>query len=324
MKRGTMLSIITLISALPLVFQSPVRAEIANRVVALVNNELITLYELNKRMTAVTGLDPEELKRKDEDAYLQTRRRVLDDLVNEKIALEKVRELGIQVTSREVDAAIERIKQTNQLTHEDLIASLKKNGMSYEDYQGKIKSDLERAKLINLEVKSKIIITEEKIAAYYDAHIDQFSSVERVHLAAIFLKQEKTADQEEALTLFRKGELLRSRIKNGEDFAEIAKRTSQGPGAREGGDLGFFETSALDPELIKIVEGMSPGDVSAPIMRPSGVQIIKLIERQGGSVKPLEAVREAIHEILYQEEINRRYTTWINELRAQAYLKIIF
>jgi peptidyl-prolyl cis-trans isomerase SurA len=324
MKSRTMLSLIALFSVLPLVFQLHARAEIANRVVALVNNELITLYELNKRIRAVTGLDPIELKRRDEGAFLQTRRQVLDALVNEKITLGKVRELGIQVTSGDVDAAVERIKKTNHLTHEDLLENLKKNGMTYEAYRAKIKDDLERAQLINFEVKSKIIIRDEKIEAYYHAHIDQFSKAEEVRLAAIFLKQKKADDQEEALALFRQAETLVSRIRNGESFAEIAKKNSQGPGADEGGDLGFFKTANLDPELAEIIEDMSTGDVSAPIMRPSGVQIIKLLEKAGGSVRPLDSVRDAIHETLYREEINRRYTSWINELREQAYLKIIF
>jgi peptidyl-prolyl cis-trans isomerase SurA len=322
--KGRKILFITLMAVLPLISQAFVRAEIANRVVALVNSELITLYELNKRIREVTGLDPSDLKIKDEKAYLQMRRQVLDVLVNEKIALEKVRELGIKVAPQEVDAAIERIKQTNHLTHEDLINNLKKNGMTYETYQAKIKSDLERAQLINFEVKSKIIIREEKIKAYYDAHIDQFSSVEKVHLAAIFLKQKKPSDQDETLELHRKAEKIISQIKNGQDFAEIAKENSQGPGADEGGDLGLFKTSNLDPELAEIVKDMSPGDVSRPIIRPSGIQIIKLVERAGGSVRPLETVRDAIYEILYREEINRRYTSWINELREQAYLKIIF
>jgi peptidyl-prolyl cis-trans isomerase SurA len=324
MKRPKVLPIITLISFLLLGFQSYGRGEIANRVVALVNSELITLYELNKRIRVVTGLDPIDLKRKDEKAYLQTRRQVLDALVNEKIALEKVRELGIEVTPKEVDAAIERLKQTNHLTHEDLIDNLKRNGMTYEAYRGKIKSDLERAQLINFEVKSKIIIREEKIKAYYNAHIDEFSSAEKVHLAAIFLKQKDPSAQDEALTLYRKGERLVSRIKSGEDFAEIARENSQGPGAEGGGDLGLFRTSNLDPELAKIVQDMSPEDVSEPIIRPSGIQIIKLVERERGSVRPLEKVKDAIYGILYREEINRRYTSWINELREQAYLKIIF
>ena len=111
---------------------------------------------------------------------------------------------------------------------------------------------------------------------------------------------------------------------DGENFAKIAKEVSQGPGAEEGGDLGFFKVSNLDPELTKVVKDMSPGDVSRPIIRPSGIQIIQLVGREGGRVRPFEEVKDAIYEILYREEINKRYSSWIKELRESAYLKIIF
>jgi len=299
-------------------------AEIVNRVVAQVNSEVITLFELNKKMKEITGLEATELRRKDEETFFKIRRQILDLLVDEKITNEKIREFGIRVTSREVDAAIEKIKESNQLTHEDLLDSLKKNAMSYEDYRRKVKNDLERSALINYEVKLKIVIREEEISKYYNDHMDEFSTPERVRLAAIFLKQEDPSDQDESRVLYRKAEEIVSGLKSGADFGDMARRFSQGPAAKEGGDLGVFETFQLDPELTRIIKDLSPGDVSRPILRPSGIQIIKLIEKKSGVVKPIEEVRDAIYKILYDNEINKRYSTWIKELREKAYLKIIF
>ena len=92
-------------------------AETCNRVVAIVNDDVITLFELNKRIMEITGLAPVDLRKKSEDRFLETRRRVLDLLVDEKISQGKIKELGIQVTSKQVDEAVERIKKTNQWTH---------------------------------------------------------------------------------------------------------------------------------------------------------------------------------------------------------------
>jgi peptidyl-prolyl cis-trans isomerase SurA len=97
-----------------------------------------------------------------------------------------------------------------------------------------------------------------------------------------------------------------------------------GPAADEGGDLGLFKMSQLDPDLRKIIEDMSPGDVSEPIIRPSSVQVIKLVEKQEATLKPIDEVRDAIYWILYREEIDKRYVSWIKELRENAYIKIIF
>lgn len=299
-------------------------AEIRNRVVAIVNDELITLHELNTRVKEMTGYDPSDLKAMDKGGYLETRRKIVDLMIDEKIALEKIRELGINVTDKKVDAAIEMIKKDNHLTHEELIARLKEDGLTYEKYRANIRRELERVELVNFEVKSKIILREEKIKEYYDKHKEQFRTNEKVHLAAIVLIQEDPSDQDEARSLNRKAGEILARLRNGEDFGELARKLSQGPGASEGGDMGFFKDSELNPKLRKVIKDMSAGEISEPITMPNGIQIIRILEKQGGGVRTFDEVRDAIHGILYREELNKRYSSWIRELREKAYTKIIF
>ena len=324
MKGFRIFSIIIWTAVLALIFHPVVLAEICNRVVAQVNNDVITLYELDNKIKELTGYDSGELKMKDEKKYIETRRKVLDLLVDEKIAFEKIREMGIEVTPGEIDEAIERIKESNQFTQEGLIAGLKKQEVSFESYREEIKRQLERNRLINYEVKSKIVIREEEIKDYYSKNKNEFSIIAEVHLATIFLKQEDPSNQEETVALLRKAEEIVFRLKKGEDFGKMAREFSQGPGAEEGGDLGLFKTAQLDPELLKVLKGMSTGDVTRPIIRQAGIQIVKLLEKQESGVKPFEEVRDAIFEILYKEEIDKRYSSWIKGLREKAYTKIIF
>ncbi len=324
MKGFKIFPIIIWTAVLTLVFHPGVLAEICNRVVAQVNNDVVTLYELDNKIKELTGYDSSELKMKDEKKYIETRRKVLDLLVDEKIAFEKVREMGIEVTPGEIDEAIERIKESNQLTQEGLIAGLKKQEVSFESYREEIKRQLERDRLINYEVKSKIVIREEEIKDYYSNNKDKFSIIAEVHLATIFLKQEDPSNQEETVALLRKAEEIVLRLKKGEDFGKMAREFSQGPGAEDGGDLGLFKTAQLDPELLKVLKGMSTGDVTRPIIRQAGIQIVKLLEKQDSGVKPFGEVRDAIFEILYKEEIDKRYSSWIKGLREKAYTKIIF
>lgn len=301
-----------------------VLAEVCNRVVAIVNDELITLHELNTRIKDFTGLEPESLRLKDEKGYLEARREILQLLVDEKISDEKVRELEIEVTPENVDAAIEKIKRDNNFTQEDLVANLKSQGITYEAYRKNIRNELKRLRLINVEVKSKIIITEEKIKEYYNQHKDKFRNEGKVHLATIFLKQKGPSSRIEDSPAYRKAKEIVMRARNGEDFGSMARKYSQGPGTRDGGDLGFFKTDQLDPELIRIIKDMPPGGVSEPIARPSGMQIIKLVERQERRQKSLDEVRDAIFAILFREEVDKSYSLWIKELREKAYVKIIF
>ncbi len=303
---------------------SPVGAEITNRVVAIVNNDVITLYELNAKMREMTGVEPTVLRTQNERKYLEARRRVLDLLINDRITQNKVDELGIKVTEGQVDEAIERVKRINHWTHEDLIAALKRQGISYHVYRENMRKNMERARLINYEVKSKIIISEKEIRDYYDQHRNEFRTDAKVHLATIILKRENPSRGQDADEAVRKGKMILSKIKAGEAFEKLAKEFSQGPGAKDGGDLGFFNPSQLDPKLKEIVDAMSVGGVSELIIRPSAVQIVKLLEKQETREKPLEEVRDHIHDILYRDEVNKMYSSWIKRLREKAYTKIIF
>lgn len=311
-------------AALCLCSPGPLPAEIANRVVAIVNADIVTLYELNLKMKELTGLTPEDLKERDEKGYLETRRRVLDLLIDEKIAREKIQELGIRVTPKEVDTAIEEIKKANNLTHEDLLAGLKKRGLTYEAYRENLREEIERARLVSMEVKAKIIIREEMIGEYYERHKSEFTKEERVRLAVIVLAKESPGSGVPGGALAARADEILSRIRQGEDFGALAKRFSQGPAAQEGGDLGFFKVAELDPQLRALISGVDEGEVRGPVERANGVQFIKVLTREKGGLTPLEEAKNAIYDVLYREEVNRRYASWIKELRAKAYTRVIF
>ena len=328
MKRSGFFTMLIVLAVLFISYRPTVFAEICNRLVAVVNNDVITLYELNQKIRELTGLKPADLKAQDNKAYLETRHKILDVLINEKIALKKIRELEINVTPEEIENAIETIKRNNGITQEDLLIGLENQGMNYDSYRKRIKKEMEQMRLINIEVKSKIIISEEKIKEYYNQHENDFvgeKSEEKVHLATIFLlKDDNLSDQNGGESLYQKAEELLLRLKNGEDFGELARKNSQGPAADKGGDLGLFKLSELDSELADMIENMSEGDVSEPIIRSSGIQIIKLMGRQKAGEKRLEDVRDEIYSILYREEQQMSYSSWIKTLRKKAYTKIIF
>ena len=155
-----------LFCAVMALFTHHLSAQTFNSIVAIVNEDVITLHELNKKMREMTGLTPDDLRSQSKKIYLETRRRILELLINEKITQAKIQELGIRVTPLQIDATIEKIKTNYQLTHEDLIDQLRKEGLTYEKYREKIKKDLERFRLIDAEVKSKIIIREEQLKQY--------------------------------------------------------------------------------------------------------------------------------------------------------------
>jgi len=299
-------------------------AETCNRVVAIVNDQVITLHELNKTIKELTGYSADDLRLRNEEKFMDARRQILARLIDEKIAEEKVRELGIKVSDRQIDATIEKIKLDNQMTHEDFVARLQIEGLTYEKYRERIRSQIERAELIEHEVKSKIIVSEEDIARYYEQNESSFDTGTKVRLAGIFLGRTNPNDPSELDELVKRGEEILAKLRAGADFSETARNVSQGPGADEGGDLGTFQWNQLDPEARRLLEGVPVGGFTDPIVRQNGVQIIKVVEKQEGNKKPLQDVKNAIYEILYLQEVDRRYEKWITGLRESSYTKIIF
>ena len=298
-------------------------AEVCNRVVAVVNNDVITLYELNIRIKEMTGSAPEELMQKNETMFRDAQRKILELLIDEKIAQAKIKELGIKVADRQVDNFLEKMKRDNQWTQEDLVAGLEKEGLSYEKYRERVRRDIERAQLIEYEVRSKIIIRDEVIQKYYEDHRGTFGIAEKVQLAGIFLMRKNMKSEEEMRELYKKAQDISAKLKAGADFSQMAANFSEGPGANQGGDLGQFTVDHLEAGLKSVVEALPEGGISDPLVRPNGIQIIKVVKKQTGKIRSLEEMREAIYGILYQEEVNRRYQAWIKELRDSAYTRVM-
>jgi parvulin-like peptidyl-prolyl isomerase len=103
----------------------------------------------------------------------------------------------------------------------------------------------------------------------------------------------------------------------------MAATYSEGPGAKQGGDLGQFTVDHLEAGLKSVVEALPEGGTSDPLVRPNGIQIIKVVKTQTGKIRSLEEMKEAIYGILYKEEVNKQYQNWIKELRDSAYTQII-
>jgi peptidyl-prolyl cis-trans isomerase SurA len=276
-------------------------SETLNRIVAIVNDDVVTQYELNQKIERATGSTTDDLKAADNERFIELRRQVLEMMVNEKCTQEKIRELEIEVTADQIDAYIEDIKKQNQWTQEDLVAVLEADGATYEEYWNEVKKEFEHDRLISEQVTGKVIIREEEIRQYYEEHRADFATEESVHLAGMIMASRNTEEAKAVL----------ARLKNGEDLEDLI-------------DLGTLETDLLDPELKKVVDELDVGEVSDLIVRPNGIQIIRLLERQEKGVKSIDDVRETIRAILYEEEATRRYAAWVEDLRKEAYTKIIF
>jgi peptidyl-prolyl cis-trans isomerase SurA len=293
-------------------------AQSPNRIVALVNNEIITLHELEK---AFNQLNPTLLEK---GSRQEIQKQLLFQLIDQKLIDLQIKRLGIQIPAEEVDKAISRIMEEQGLTGTgELARALEKEGLSEADFRNKVKDQILRYRLVSREIGSKIIIAEERIKEYFEKNKGQFQKQEGIHLALIFLKADGGTPPEERMNQKKKMEEIRERLLKGEPFAELARKYSQDPSASAGGDLGVLSPNDLDPSLRQALTSLKTGDISQVLQTPGGWNILKVVEVIGAKEVALNEVRDRVFEKLFQEEVDLRFTEWLQKVKDRSYIQIL-
>jgi len=300
-------------------------AEIVDRIVAVVNDEVITLIELKNTlkpyMEKIQSLGYSQDK--EQELLFKVRKDMLDRLINQKIEDQEIKRSKVEISEEQVDKTIERVKETNYLTDEELRAALAKDGLTIEEYRSKIKDQILREKLVALKVKSKIVITKEDINAYYEKHIKEYGGKQKYHLLNIIMKVPLFLGSEKKLEIKAKMDEILEKLKAGESFKALAAKYSESPAASDGGDLGEFEFDSLSPQLQKAIEKIKPGEFTSVLDTDQGYQIFFIEEIVNTPGKTLEEMSPEIERILFNESIDKKYQAWIGDLRKQSVVKII-
>jgi len=305
-----------------LVCVSTAGAESLYGIAAVVNEELITLRELDREY-AVVLKEQEKRGPVSPDVAARLKRDLLAAMIDKKLIKQKIKELNIVISEEEVRQSIEDIKRQNKMSQEALTAALLAQGISFDQYRAQMKEELERIRLMSQEVKSKIQVGEREIREYYDANSAAFSEEPTYRARHIFLKVDKKASNDEIKKIMAKAADVMAEAKNNSDFAALATKYSDDPGAaKDGGDLGTFKKGDMLPEIESAVITMMPGEVSELVTTPAGFHIIKLEEKSAGKLKPFETVKAAINDLLYRKKSEERFKQWAEELRKGAAIDI--
>ncbi len=310
-----------------LVVKSAPAAEVetVDRIVAVVNEEIITLYDL-KRVFEPYAKNVKALKySKDQERQMlfKVRSDLLKELVNRKLADQEIKRNKLVVSDEEIDKTIEQLKSSRSFTDEQLRAGLAEQGVTLEDYRKEMKEQLLRSRLINVEVKSKIVVTDQNIQAYYDSHREKYVGEQKFHLWNIYVVLDQYAQDSEKRTALKNMESILSKLNQGEAFQELIGDDFAAALGAKGGDLGLFLIKELSPQLKKIVENMKAGDFSEIIDMDKGYQILFLEKIIEANSKSVEEVRGEIEDILFKELINDKYQEWLEDLRRRSHIKII-
>jgi peptidyl-prolyl cis-trans isomerase SurA len=307
-------------------------AEVIDRAVAIVNDEVITLSEVNEeskvllqRVTETAS--PAELP----EALKQVRQSTIEKLIEKKIMLQAAEKEKMSVTDDEVKSAHERILERNKMTQEVFKKQLAAMGMDEKQYMENLRTQVLSSKLVNLEIRSKVIIPEDRIIDYYDTHYTERVGAGGFYLLQIGVTWDSKATRESGIPTSgeaarKQAEEVRSLAVAGKDFKELARKYSSLPSAVDGGDIGILKADDMSSAMLETVSSTKPGEISPIIETASGFQFFKVLVSQEGEIitkVSYESVKNEIYETLYQQEMEARYTSWLKEMKSKAYIKIL-
>ena len=296
--------------------------KVINAIAAVVNDDIITLYEVNREAKPAIS-DAEKKSALDDAARSRIRRMVLEGLVEKKLADQKIKELNITVSDDDVRQAIEDVKKQNNMTQEALVTALAAQGLSFDQYQDQLREQLEKLKLVSMEVRSKIQVGETEMRDYYEAHRAKYSEDDAFHARHIFFRVTEKSTPAEIKKAMKTALTVLDEAKSGKDFIELAKTYSEDPAARaDGGDMGRFKKGDMMPELERAITALKPGEISELVSTPLGIHIIKLEERIPGKLKPFESVKAEIENEIYRKKSEERFSQWAKELRSKSSIEI--
>lgn len=300
-------------------------AELVDRIVAIVNDDIVLLSELDQAMVPIDNQITAQGFAAHERSQLlaEQRANMLEQMIYEKLTDQRIQRYGIEIDDEEVSATIARIRETNRLSEERFRQALAMDGLTYDAYKQKVKEQLRRTKLVNYEVRSKIVITEKDIEAYYVDNMARYGGNTKYHLRHILIKVAPDAGELERSKGLQRAQAVLKQLQQGEPFAKMAGIHSDAPTSKEGGDLGIFEVSYLTDKARLALAGLNKGQFSKVVQTEQGYQIYFVEDTISTTGTSLDDVRSEIEEKLYAEQIDQKYKAWIEALRQRAHIQIM-
>ena len=284
-------------------------ADIRDRIVAVVNTEVITLSELEEEVTEVKL----QARQRFSGAELDRRLRQIDymglnRMIERKLQIQIAKRRGIKVTDDEVKDAVGRLKRLGEVPNENDPKEM-----------ASIKDQLTAMRIVNQQVRSGLLVSDDELTRFYKQHQDRFVLPPEVRISQILIA---LGPSSELLRVREKALQVYALLKKGERFEELAARYSDGPEARRGGSLGFVRLGDILPQIQQAIEGIGPGQITEPIASPIGMHIIRVEEHKPPQYRPFEEVKEDIRNVVFQLKSEEAYLEWIKDLKDRSYIEV--
>ena len=297
-------------------------ATVVEDVIVRVNDGIISRSDLQRAMEQMQA-EVAQSHGTNSDAA-EREKNLLRDLIDQQLLLSKGKELGINPDAEVVRRLDDIRKQNNFATMEDLEKAARSQGYSFEDFKANIRNNIITGDIVRDEVGRTVAshMNRAEEQKYYEAHKDQFAQPELVRLSEILVPTAANADDAAIAAAQATAQGLYDKLKAGGDFAAVAKASSGGPTAAQGGDLGQFKRGALAPVLEQKTFTLPVGGYTEPTRTRQGFVILKATEHQQAGTPPLSAVEQDVQNAMYQEAIQPALRTYLTKLREEAYIDL--
>ena len=321
--KKTHLWITGLICALFIGWIGPVSAAVVDRIIVIVNNKLITQSDFHNVFDPIKKRIEASLSGSErEKALRETREALLNRMIDNILIDQEAAKMGIVVDDEEISGTIQNILTQRKLTMSDFEKILDQEGLSLEAYRKEIRDQILRSRIVRYELRSLVVVTDEEIGDYYMKNRKDYDGQEAVYIKQIIMFFPDQDNQDMRREISETMEDILRQLRAGESFDKLAIQFSQGPTAREGGDIGYIPRGIMPPAVEEIAFAMEPGEISDIIESEQGFSIIAITDRRAGGSSMIESAREEIKEKIMENKIAKRYDDWISDLRKKSLIVI--
>jgi peptidyl-prolyl cis-trans isomerase SurA len=297
-------------------------ARIIERVVAVVNDDIIMESEL-EQFAAPQYRGPDPGSPEGKKTWDEAKRKALDSLIDGRLVQQQAVELKLTVGPEEVDRAVEQIKTQNHLDDSQFAEALKAQGFTMESYRKTLRKQILELKVVNTAVRARVAVGDDEVRAAYKQSERQMAGDRQSHLRQVLIGVPEKAPAADVERRRRVAQKVMELAHSGTSFTELAKTYSDDEATKAGGgDLGFVGKGVLVEELDDAVASMETGDVRGPLRTERGWVVLQLVERKAGDMKPFDEVKEQLRKQLYDEQVDKAQQSWLKELRKKAHVDV--
>ncbi len=294
--------------------------KVVEDVVVRINDQIISRSDVERaesnleQEAAQQNLPPSDLMAKQRD--------MLRDMIDQQLLLSKAKELGLNADAEVIRRLDDIRKQYKMESLDDLEKAARQQGISFEDFKAQIRDQVMTQQVVRDEVGRRLQVTTSDKMKFYTEHQKEFEQPEQVRLSEILVPLPETATPAEIVQAERKANDLKSQLMKGANFADLAKKSSGGPTAAQGGELGLFKRGALAKVLEDQTFSLKAGETTQPIRTRQGFVILKLNEHVAAGPAPFKDVESQVDEAMYMQQMQPALRAYLTKLRENAYVDL--